>query len=362
MRNTTRKLVAFLLMLTTVLSLAQPTTAYADVESGTEAKTSTVEIQTYQVKNEETPTTTMSTDFLKMFNKRLSEQNTDCKHEFTSIQIRPTCKRFGYTVSCCDYCEQTYVKDFVPASAHKFSEFNVTFNGKEEKHRICVVCEYEEIANQKVHARYYSGNETMETVWLSYKATVEQREIIKQTLNSMGIILETDKVIEDVPGYIWDFLMEKIGNPYGVAGIMGNMFCESGLRSINLQNSYEHSLGYSDEEYTNAVDNGNYTRFSKDSAGYGLVQWTSGGRKAGLYKYAKETNRSIGDLDMQLEYLWYELITDYPNLTSQLQNASSIREASTAFLVKFERPADQGEGARAHRASCGQKYFDKYCG
>ena len=29
---------------------------------------------------------------------------------------------------------------------------------------------------------------------------------------------------------IADFLLSKIGNPYGVAGLMGNLYAESGLK------------------------------------------------------------------------------------------------------------------------------------
>lgn len=73
---------------------------------------------------------------------------------------------------------------------------------------------------------------------------------------------------------IWNYLYAKLGNAYGVAGIMGNMMAESGLRPNNLQNSYETKLGFTDEAYTTAVDTGSYTNFIHDSAGYGLVQWT----------------------------------------------------------------------------------------
>ena len=45
---------------------------------------------------------------------------------------------------------------------------------------------------------------------------------------------------------IWNYLYAKLGNAYGVAGIMGNMYAESGLRPNNLQNSYEKKLGYTD--------------------------------------------------------------------------------------------------------------------
>ena len=76
---------------------------------------------------------------------------------------------------------------------------------------------------------------------------------------------------------VWDELVTFFGgNEYAAAGVMGNFAKESGMSSINLQQSYESKLGMSDLEYTQAVDNGTYTDFSKDSAGYGLGQWTYG--------------------------------------------------------------------------------------
>lgn len=65
---------------------------------------------------------------------------------------------------------------------------------------------------------------------------------------------------------IWNYLYGKLGNAYGTAGLMGNLYAESALRPTNLQNTYEKKLGYSDAEYTAAVDNGSYGNFIKDSA------------------------------------------------------------------------------------------------
>lgn len=67
---------------------------------------------------------------------------------------------------------------------------------------------------------------------------------------------------------------------------MGNLYAESALKPTNLQNTYEKKLGFSDTAYTQAVDNGTYTNFVKDSAGYGLAQWTHWSRKQALLAYA----------------------------------------------------------------------------
>lgn len=103
---------------------------------------------------------------------------------------------------------------------------------------------------------------------------------------------------------IWSFLMDKIGNAYGVAGLMGNLYAESALRPNNLQNTYEKKLGYTDESYTAAVDSGEYTNFAKDSAGYGLAQWTYHTRKAALLAYVQSCGASVGDLEAQLNFLY----------------------------------------------------------
>lgn len=159
---------------------------------------------------------------------------------------------------------------------------------------------------------------------------------------------------------IWDFLMNKIGNAYGVAGLMGNLYAESALKSNNLQNSYETKLGYTDTSYTQAVDNGSYTKFAKDSAGYGLAQWTYWTRKQNLLNYAKSVGKSVGDLTTQLAFLYKELSESYSAVLTTLKSATTVRAASDTVLMKFERPADQSSSVQAKRAEYGRKYYDKY--
>jgi hypothetical protein len=78
---------------------------------------------------------------------------------------------------------------------------------------------------------------------------------------------------------IWDFLKQAGLNDYACAGLMGNLFAESGLNPKNLEDTYNRKLGYTDEEYTKEVDNGSYTNFVNDCAGYGIAQWTYHTRK-----------------------------------------------------------------------------------
>ncbi len=159
---------------------------------------------------------------------------------------------------------------------------------------------------------------------------------------------------------IWDRLYAAIQNPYGVAGVMGNMHAESSLRSNNLQNTYEKSLGMTDEQYTAAVDNGSYGNFVHDSAGYGLVQWTFWSLKEGLLNYARSQGTSISDWKMQVDYFLKEMKEEYTAIWKVLTTAKTIRDASDTVLLQFERPADQSEAVQVKRAGYGQEYFDKY--
>ena len=161
---------------------------------------------------------------------------------------------------------------------------------------------------------------------------------------------------------IWDRLYAAIQNPYGVAGVMGNYYAESALRSNNLQNTYEKKLGMTDEQYTAAVDNGSYTNFIHDSAGYGLFQATYWSIKESLLKFAQKKGVSISDWQMQVDWFIQAMKNEYKAIWTVLTTAKTVREASDAVLLKFERPADQSEAVQVKRAGYGQTYYDKYAG
>lgn len=159
---------------------------------------------------------------------------------------------------------------------------------------------------------------------------------------------------------IWNRLDDEGFNNYGKGGLMGNLDAESGLKPKNLQNSYEKKLGYTDDSYTAAVDDGSYGNFVRDSAGYGLAQWTYWSRKQNMLTFARAAGKSIGDLEMQLDFLCKELKESYPTVYKTLRTAASVREASDVVLTQFERPADQSEAVKLKRANMGQKYYNQY--
>lgn len=159
---------------------------------------------------------------------------------------------------------------------------------------------------------------------------------------------------------IWNFLKSKSLSDCGCAGLMGNLYAESGLNPQNLQNTCESKLSMSDAVYTKKVDNGEYKNFVRDSAGYGLAQWTYWMRKQQLHMYSLQKKASIGDLEMQLEFLMHELETGYKTVLSTLKTANAVQVASDIVLTGFEKPANQSTSVKKKRAAYGQKYYDTY--
>lgn len=160
---------------------------------------------------------------------------------------------------------------------------------------------------------------------------------------------------------IWDYLVKAGLTEAGVAGLMGNLYAESGLKACNLQNNGNNQLGLTDEQFTAKVDSGEYSKetFIRDGYGYGLAQWTYWSRKQAFYEYVVSKGSSVGCYKTQLEYLIKEL-AGYKAVDKVLRSTNSVKEASNTVLLQYERPADQSEAVQNKRASFGQVYFDKY--
>ena len=160
--------------------------------------------------------------------------------------------------------------------------------------------------------------------------------------------------------------------PAGACGLIGNLEAESDgfypnrVEYLCIKRLKENWKTYTDESYTAAVDSGKISceeflhPLPGKQYGYGLAQWTSPGRKAGLWNLAKQKGVSIANEDMQIEYLLKELQESYGSVLKVLKTATSIREASDVVLKKFEIPANTGESVCAGRAARGQKFYDSY--
>lgn len=167
---------------------------------------------------------------------------------------------------------------------------------------------------------------------------------------------------------IMNFWSGKI-KEYAICGFLANWNIESNLRSNNAQNSYMNKWGLTDEEYTAKVDAGTWVSpegndFAHDHCGYGLSQWTSVGRAQGLWDYARKTARSIGDMQMQLEYAEIELnSSSFKKTREGLENCQSAGEAAVIIMTTYEKPASMDDPAKQKiRADEAEEFYQKYHG
>ena len=130
-------------------------------------------------------------------------------------------------------------------------------------------------------------------------------------------------------------------NVCAVFGILGNIKAESNCRGNNLQNSFEPKLGFTDETYTKALNDGTYTcdQFQNDHAGYGLCQWTFWSRKKALYEFWQLYMPYVGidSVTMQVAFIHREMSS---TLKSKLDACQTVEEAARIFMLEYEKPAN----------------------
>ncbi|MBQ9024211.1 MAG: peptidoglycan DD-metalloendopeptidase family protein [Bacilli bacterium] len=162
---------------------------------------------------------------------------------------------------------------------------------------------------------------------------------------------------------IWNYFLSKGYPKAGVAGIMGNMFAESGLISYRVQSDFTPDYSIS-KLYTEKVDDGSVSEYDfvnkgPGGGGYGLAQWTYYTRKQALYNYKKEQNTSIGDLKMQLEFYDKELESSYGSVYNVVTTTTNYESACRSVLLDYESPANKYNKIGERNAYC-KTYYDKY--
>lgn len=198
---------------------------------------------------------------------------------------------------------------------------------------------------------------TMDSFRHDVQAVLDSHKLPENTVQNVQPIHQLNE--KATATKIWNHLKACGYSNAGVAGIMGNLYAESGCNPINLQNSFNKKLNMTDEQYTQAVDNGTYKNFVHDGAGYGLAQWTFKTRKEALLKYAKQQKLSIGSLDLQLAYLASELL-GYRALNEKLRYNITLYEATKLVLTQFEKPADMSEKVVQKRLTFASMYYNMY--
>lgn len=149
----------------------------------------------------------------------------------------------------------------------------------------------------------------------------------------------------EITEQVWNYLRSAGIPAIQVAGIMGNMYGESGFNP-------------------SAIEGGNGT-------GYGLCQWTDGKntkRRTALFNFAKEQGKPPSDLKVQLDFFMTEYnrsaFNNYytkENNYEKFINASTTDDATYYFMWGWERPAAwAGKSSLAKRQNAAQTYYDTY--
>ena len=99
------------------------------------------------------------------------------------------------------------------------------------------------------------------------------------------------------------------------------------------------------------------------SGAFGIAQWL-GARKTGLDNFAKSQGKKSSDLDVQLDYLWKEMQSDYES--KNLKNAGwskdgSLEQNTKAFAEGFERMG-ANEAMMGTRVNNAKEFKKKYGG
>ena len=153
---------------------------------------------------------------------------------------------------------------------------------------------------------------------------------------------------------IWNYLINKLKNPKGVAAIMGNLMAESSMNPKCATGVKK--TGMTVDEYIKASDEGKHD-FANDGVAFGLVQWCYKKRKLLLLNKAK--GKSIADPLVQLEYMLEEL-PGYKTVYNAVVNGTDIDEITKIVMLKYEKPAGKSEAAQQKRINYAKSYYNRY--
>ena len=157
----------------------------------------------------------------------------------------------------------------------------------------------------------------------------------------------------------WDYLKSKGLTDEGAAGLMGNLYAESGIVAVIYEWSKHSAIGLSNEEYVRQTISGQYTNFVNDQAGFGVAQWTFWSRKQALLD---SCGSRLGQMSCQLDFLIYELNTGYSKILSTLKSSHDIYTCTVQVMCDFERPYDQSTSAKNLRTSYSRRIYNEYSG
>ena len=157
----------------------------------------------------------------------------------------------------------------------------------------------------------------------------------------------TQSQMETNATYIYSFLTAHGWTINGIAALLGNMTAES---TINPGRWQSDSVNWTD-------------------GGYGLVQWTPSTK---YIDWCSETGYSDpSEMDNNLSRILYEVGNGIQWIATSAYNLSFYEfsrstdppsELAKAFLLNYERPADQSESVQEYRAALADTWYSYITG
>jgi hypothetical protein len=160
--------------------------------------------------------------------------------------------------------------------------------------------------------------------------------------------------------YVMARLVEEYDYPVeGAAGIVGNLWAESGVLPNRIEGSAAATPMRARDFSGERVDFTPEQVMNRDRSaeqgprlpGIGLAQWTAPGRRRGLFEH-EYGGRRLGadilfDMDAQVDYLDHELRASYGRVHRLVTDeAVSVDDASDEILYSFETPGSIIEDGR----------------
>lgn len=126
---------------------------------------------------------------------------------------------------------------------------------------------------------------------------------------------------------VYDFLLSKGLTQTQALGIVGNLMSESGGKTTALDPKAENPKSHA----------------------YGIVQWLGDRKDPGLKNFAAQNAKTMDNLSLQMDYMWYELTGTYSGSTLTPLKAvtgndeASLKEAVRIVLKNYEAPGNQDQ-------------------
>ena len=145
---------------------------------------------------------------------------------------------------------------------------------------------------------------------------------------------------------IWALLKDNGFTEEAAAGVMGNLYVESHFDPGIVQGGGD---------------------FVWNVTGYGLAQWTTQGRQQNLFNHCSQLGKPRDDLSAQMDFLMNVEMPawnwgSYFNSLDDLKKCTDINKVCEAFMLCFERPADQGSVAINTRCGYAKDIYNQLKG